>query len=211
MATTLIVPGLHGSGDGHWQRWWLDADPEARIVEQDHWDHPRLEEWLERLAGASYSHPGAVLVAHSLGVALVAHAARRYRLPVAGALLVAPADVDDENWATPQVAAFGPMPGEAFHFPSIVVSSRNDPYCSHERASRFAAGWGSRQVDLGDSGHINALSGFGAWPRGLALAASLRTLGDGRLQQDRRSGPGARPEFGQRHVVEHGGHRVARL
>ena len=40
MVKRLIVPGLEGSGEGHWQRWWLTQDPDARIVEQDDWHRP---------------------------------------------------------------------------------------------------------------------------------------------------------------------------
>lgn len=42
MAKTLIIPGLFGSGAGHWQRHWLDDQQQATLVEQDDWDHPVL-------------------------------------------------------------------------------------------------------------------------------------------------------------------------
>ena len=49
MATTLIIPGLGGSGPGHWQDWWLRNDPNAVLVEQANWRRPSPEAWAERL------------------------------------------------------------------------------------------------------------------------------------------------------------------
>ena len=119
--------------------------------------------------------PGSLLVAHSLACALVAHLAeRRPDLLIGGALLVAPADVDDRIRTPPSVAGFAPMPLERLPFPSIVVGSSNDPTVSISRAMLFAYAWGSRFVHLRDSGHINVASGFGRWPDGYRLAKQLR-------------------------------------
>ncbi len=52
MCTTLIVPGLNGSDEGHWQRHWLRDNPEATLVEQDDWQCPVLEDWIDRLETA---------------------------------------------------------------------------------------------------------------------------------------------------------------
>ena len=118
--------------------------------------------------------PGALLVAHSLACALVAHLAeRRPDLLIGGALLVAPADVDDRTRTPRSVASFAPMPLERLPFPSIVVGSSNDPTVSIGRAMLFAYAWGSRFVHLRDSGHINVASGFGRWPDGQRLAKQL--------------------------------------
>ena len=40
MTATLIIPGLYGSGEGHWQRYWLRDRPDSVLVEQDDWDDP---------------------------------------------------------------------------------------------------------------------------------------------------------------------------
>jgi predicted alpha/beta hydrolase family esterase len=172
--TTLILPGLNGSGPDHWQSWWLRTQEDARLVEQADWDNPSLDRWSERVAEAVRAAPGAVLVGHSLACSLIVHIARRRPdLEIGGALLVAPADIEDGDWTSPRVAAFGPMPLHSLRFPAIVVASRDDPYVAFERARGFADAWGARFVDLGESGHINALSGFGPWPEGVELAASL--------------------------------------
>lgn len=171
---TLIIPGWYGSGPGHWQSWWLATDQEARLVEQADWAHPSVDSWVKAAARAAEDRPGSVLVSHSLGGALVAHLAQRYPgLPIAGALIVAPADVDDRSWTSPELASFAPVPTRRLGFRSIVVASRNDPYVSFARASALAAHWGAEIVDAGDAGHINADSGFGPWPEGRSLAERI--------------------------------------
>jgi predicted alpha/beta hydrolase family esterase len=173
--TTLLLPGLGGSGPGHWQALWQEVSPEARPVEQENWNAPDLESWLERVAAEVDRAPGAILVGHSLACALVAHLAERRRdLLIGGALLVAPADVDDRTRTPASVASFAPMPLERLPFPSIVVGSSNDPFVSIGRAMLFAYAWGSRFVHLRDSGHINVASGFGPWPDGYRLARQLQ-------------------------------------
>src|SRR5262245_21367432 len=96
--TILLLPGLGGSGPGHWQALWRETDPHARLVEQADWNAPALNYWLDTVAAEVDRAPGALLVAHSLACALVAHLAeRRPDLLIGGALLVAPADVDDRT------------------------------------------------------------------------------------------------------------------
>ena len=66
-----------------------------RASSRRNWDRPDLPTWIDRLTAAVERTPGAVLVGHSLGCVLIAHLARRRpQLPIGGALLVAPADVD---------------------------------------------------------------------------------------------------------------------
>jgi predicted alpha/beta hydrolase family esterase len=172
--TTLILPGIDGSGPGHWQRWWLSEDRQAHFVEQPDWENPDLETWTASLATALEEHPGAILVAHSLACALVAHLhAKRPDLLVGGALLVAPADVDDGTRMPRKIQSFAPIPLEPLPFPSIVVGSSDDPFVSIGRAMLFAHAWGAKFVHLRESGHINTASGFGAWPDGLRLAKRI--------------------------------------
>jgi predicted alpha/beta hydrolase family esterase len=58
-------------------------------------------------------------------------------------------------------------------FPSTVVVSANDPFGSSTFAQRCADAWGSRFVDIGEAGHINADSGLGDWAEGYALFQNL--------------------------------------
>ncbi|RDE07835.1 RBBP9/YdeN family alpha/beta hydrolase [Pelagibacterium lacus] len=165
MTPTLIVPGYLGSGEGHWQRHWLARDPRAVLVEQDNWEAPDLDRWLARLGDYVARFPGSTLVAHSLGVPLVAHLARRHPdLDIARALFVAPADVDLRVDVHECFRSFVPMPLNRLSFPVTVAASRNDIYVAFERAASFAVAWGARLIDLGYAGHVNVESGFGAWP-----------------------------------------------
>jgi predicted alpha/beta hydrolase family esterase len=115
-----------------------------------------------------------VIAAHSLGCALVAHAARRApALPIRAALLVAPADVDSPAHTPPETRGFAPLPRAPFPFPATVIASRNDPYVTLERARAFAADWGADFVDAGALGHINAASSLGDWSDGRARFEAL--------------------------------------
>lgn len=168
----LIVPGWQGSGPDHWQSRWERRLSTARRVVQADFDHPDRDAWIARLMEEiAQARRPVVLVAHSLGVPLIAHAASA--LPagkVVGAFLVAPPDV--EAMGETAVSSFAPVPTAPLPFPSVVVASRNDPYCAYERAEDFAYAWGGAIVDAGEAGHINTASGHGPWPEG-----SMRFLG----------------------------------
>lgn len=169
----LIVPGWGDSGPAHWQTLWERAHPDFRRVVQRDWHYPVRAEWVETLEQAirAAARP-VVVVAHSLGCIAVAHCAGDRALPVRGALLVAPPDVEDPDFP-PVIEGFAPVPRHRLPFPSTVVASRNDPFSAFERSGELATAWGSRLVDVGDSGHLNADAGFGPWPRGEALLAEL--------------------------------------
>ena len=172
----LIIPGLFNSGPDHWQSHWERRLPEAERVEQSDWERPTLGEWTASLAEAVRQRPGAILVAHSLGCALVAHLTRiSGGRGIAGALLVAPADVNRNTTAGQLLKGFSPIPQQGLPYPSIVVASQTDPYVSIPRAEAFAHAWGSRFVDLGDAGHINVDSGHGPWTEGFELLTALNT------------------------------------
>jgi len=173
---TLILPGLNGSPEDHWQRHWARDQSDSRIVEQDNWTCPALDSWLERLESAIEAFPGDVrLVAHSLGCVLAANLANhRLASRVRGALLVAPCDLETTEKLHPCVINFGLMPRARLPFPSLVVGSLNDPYMSVERLRLTARCWGSALIDLGDAGHINIASGFGRWKAGYALLDLLK-------------------------------------
>jgi len=113
-----------------------------------------------------------VLIAHSAGCALVAFWAAATSLRVRGALLVAPSDTEAPSYPIGPTG-WRPLPLVPLPFPSIVVASSNDEFATLDRARLFADSWGSRLVDLGAAGHINAESGLGCWPRGRELLAEL--------------------------------------
>ncbi len=165
----LILPGWQNSGPDHWQSRW-EALHGFRRVEQHDWLTPRRGDWLARLDEVVVDSPQpVVLVAHSLGCILTSAWAHfsRHTHRVRGALLVAPGDVEQPDLAA-QLPGWAPIVRQVLPFPSVLAGSRDDPYCHFERAEGLARDWGSRFIDLGARGHINAESGLGDWPEGLA-------------------------------------------
>ena len=173
-AEILILPGLGNSGPGHWQRRWAERFSTGRIVEQDEWDNPDPRDWTAAIAEAvEAAERPVVLVAHSLAVSALVHAASRFpEGKVKGALLVSPPD--HEGKAIPREAqAFGDVPRDPLPFPSLLVVSNTDELVSPERAADMAAAWGSELHFAGDAGHINVASGHGPWPEGLLMFTRL--------------------------------------
>jgi uncharacterized protein len=180
----LIVPGWRNSGPDHWQSRWQANLLGARRVEQHDWQWPRRTEWIAGLQAALDALPAgkrAVLIAHSLGCITVAHWARgadpAQRHRVAGAFLVAPADVERATCVT-GLRDFAPIPRQRLPFEALVVASDDDPCCTLARALAFADDWDAETHVLRGAGHINVDSGHGDWLGGLALlerfAAPLR-------------------------------------
>ncbi len=173
-APILIVPGLGGSGPEHWQSLWQARLANTRRVEQADWDRPDRAEWIARVDDAvAQAERPPILVAHSLSCALVACWAAAHRRPVHAALLVAPADIESDTHTPPEAHVFRPLPMTRLSFPTIVAASRDDPYVAFERATAMAQAWSAELVDIGKAGHINAAAGYGEWPEGERLLASL--------------------------------------
>lgn len=173
-AEILILPGLGNSGPGHWQRRWAQRFKTGRVVEQDEWDDPDLRDWTATIVEAvEVAEKPVVIVAHSLAVSAVVHAAPRFPTGrVKGALLVSPPD--HEAKAIPREAqSFGNVPTDPLPFPSLLVASNSDELVSPERASQMASAWGSELHLAGDAGHINVASGHGPWPEGLLMFTRL--------------------------------------
>lgn len=173
---TLILPGLNGSAQGHWQRHWARDNPGSRVVEQFDWTCPERQSWLSELERQVEMATGDIwLVGHSLGCVLAAHFAEsRLASRVRGALLVAPCDLDTTETLHPCIIKFGAMPKKRLPFPSLVVGSLNDPYMPLDRLRQTARAWGSDLLDIGNAGHINIASGFGRWTAGYDFLELLK-------------------------------------
>jgi len=179
-ADILIVPGLGNASPLHWQSRWLEKMSTARRVEQSNWDHPVCSAWTSRLnAEIDTAEKPVILVAHSVGVLTVAHAAKDWASgKVAGAFLVGPSD-----WERPEMEqkfpghGFAPLPLEKLGCPAVMLASINDPTCSLDTAERWAKAWSVRFAVAGEVGHFDESDGFGPWPEGiLAFANFVKAL-----------------------------------
>lgn len=174
----LIQAGLENSGDGHWQRRWGERFPHARFVEQDDWHRPKLADWTAAIEReVMHATRPVVIVAHSLGVSAVVHAAQRFSdTKVRGAFLVSPPDLDSPDFPIElphEVRSFRNPPRDPLPFPSMTVISTNDPFGSVEHGVDLATAWGSDLHLAGPAGHINTASGHGPWPEGLLMFTRL--------------------------------------
>lgn len=170
--SVLILPGLGGAGEDHWQTHWERAFPDFVRVQQADWESAAYDDWAPRLTEAVNQAPRpVVLVAHSLGTSLTMKwsfdqpaAAGK----VAGAFLVAPSDRDRFRvQGRPEPRGFGPMILKRLPFPSSVITSSNDDRVSLERARIFAEAWGSKFTNAGPQGHLGSAAKLGMWPAGL--------------------------------------------
>ncbi|PWW37057.1 RBBP9/YdeN family alpha/beta hydrolase [Chromohalobacter israelensis] len=175
----LIVPGWRGSGGDHWQTHWQHRLPRSSRTRVASWDEPALDDWVGALDRATQPIDAPILlIAHSLGCITVAHwtAIAEHSQRIAGALLVAPADVERGS-VRRELAGFAPIPSNRLPFPSLVVGSTNDLAASAQRAADFATAWGSQLVVLDDAGHINPASGHHQWEAGFLLLHRLMATG----------------------------------
>lgn len=177
-ADILIVPGFMNSEEEHWQSRWQQKLSTARRVWEPVMMDARREDWVAAVTKAvAEAQKPVVLVAHSLGVITIAHAAPAFTNRIAGAFMVAPSNVERDNLTPGIDRAFAPVPREKLPFRSVLVGSANDPFCDLDKAREFAGHWGAEFVDSGESGHINVASGHGPWPDGLLrFAGFLRSL-----------------------------------
>lgn len=174
MTKILLVPGLYGSTGEHWQRWWVQTDGNAILVDLPSPHRPVREAWEAALAVQILAHPDSVLIGHSLGAVLIARMLPRWpNLRVRAAMLVAPADTARSEI----LQRFGPVSTRPLGVPSVVVASRNDPWMEFSRCRDLAERWGADVIDMGFAGHINAASGYGPWPGGKLICDNLLERG----------------------------------
>lgn len=164
----LILPGWHNSEPGHWQSEWQASFPNMTRVEQADWETPVFSDWeANSAASVARCRKPVLLIAHSLGTALVMRWAQRGdTVRVAGAFLVAASDRDRfDHLPDAPIRGFAPMLTDRLPFASMLLASRNDHKVTFERARFFAASWGSTFVDTGEVGHMD--TELGRWPQGL--------------------------------------------
>jgi len=179
--TIVVVPGLRGHVEDHWQTRLATQLPHVRVVEsygRDKADLAGRVADLQRVvleAGTPVS-----LVAHSAGVLVTVHWASQFRAnrfpaDVRGAVFATPpALVDELPGEYPRLAELRergwlPIPLARLPFASIVAASTNDALGDLHSVGALADAWGSRLIDIGPVGHLNPASGYGDWPGAEAL------------------------------------------
>ncbi len=168
MAKILIVPGLRNSGPSHWQTWFQSQLPDTQRVEQVNWESPGLSDWATRVCEEIDAIDEPLwIVAHSFGCLASVSAGLACPERILGALLVAPADPARFNEPAERLE-------KKLAFPSLVISSSNDPWVKASAAEHWASVWGSDYLNIGKAGHINIDAGYGPWPAGLDLFAQFR-------------------------------------
>jgi len=169
MSRFLLLHGLEGSGEGHWQRWLaarLRADGhDVSFPDLPDAEMPRVGPWLETLDREL--EPGTTVLCHSLGCLLWLHHAARLPAVQAGrVLLVAPVQPDDDQ---PESEGFRPTPLSregvaAAARETQLVCSTDDPWCDPDTSRRIAQAIGAPIHWLKRAGHVNAAAGYGPWP-----------------------------------------------
>ena len=170
----VVVPGIWGSDAEHWQSRWEDERGAGAVrIAPASWNEPDPDDWDRAISEAVAACPRPpVLVAHSLGVLAAAHwLAEHDDGRAAGAFLVAPPDPSAPSF--PTAAAAFRAPERRVATPTVLVVSDDDPYCSVDRATAFAAVLGARVSRVGRQQHVNVASGVGSWAEGRRLLGAF--------------------------------------
>lgn len=182
-STVVIVPGLRGPVEQHWQTLLAARLPRVRTVESHQRDKRDLSGRVHDLQAVVDDIGGPVtLVAHSAGCLVTVHWARRTPTPARAALLATPPDLarplPAEYPSLDELRESGwlPVPLDRLPFPSIVAGSSNDSLGDEARVRTFAEHWDSHVVDVGPVGHLNPASGYGEWPLAESLLEALDAM-----------------------------------
>ncbi|MGK2910696.1 MAG: RBBP9/YdeN family alpha/beta hydrolase [Sphingobium sp.] len=169
----LTLAGMERPGPDHWLSQWEDEHENCSAISLGIWDRPHRNSWITAIDHAvKASDKPVILVARGLACLAVAWWAAfekpEFGNPVAGALLVAPPNVDVAG-ADLRLIGFGPSPKTLLPFPSAVVASRNDPRMDFAGAQALASFWGSHCFDGGHIGSASAAADLGRWDEGKAM------------------------------------------
>jgi predicted alpha/beta hydrolase family esterase len=143
----LLVPGFAEDSPGDWMRPWRRQWPDCQRLDLGTWDKPHRNTWVNRLNLAIHrAERPVILVAHDIGCLAAVWWAEYERPdfgdPVAGALLVAPPDVDRPG-SDARLARFGACPRRPLPFPSFVVADRRAPQSRLVTTTQLASDWDS--------------------------------------------------------------------
>ncbi|MEU5698039.1 RBBP9/YdeN family alpha/beta hydrolase [Streptomyces aurantiacus] len=183
MAAYVILPGIDGSDEKHWQSLWENEWGASAVrIAPASWSRPDLSDWVAAVQAAyevASERDGqddqVVLVAHSLGCWAAAQWLERVRPDGVTAFLVAPPNPQGPAFPRAAASTFLGVSARPLPCPSLMVASDDDPYCDPTASASFAQGWQAQPSFVGSHGHINSDSGLGDWQAGREF---LRTLVD---------------------------------
>ncbi|PVZ88507.1 esterase [Serratia sp. S1B] len=168
----LIVPGVGGSDEQHWQSWLQRQLPNSSRVQQN-WQQPILQEWIEQwVTHVNNIHEPIQVIAHSFGcltslAALAQHSELQEKIN--NLILVAPANparFSETGFAqTGQTTYLNYFEQLQLELSSLMLISENDPWLALNDALHLAEVWKFPYLNMGQVGHINVASGFGAFPQ----------------------------------------------
>ncbi|WP_447766515.1 RBBP9/YdeN family alpha/beta hydrolase [Aeromonas veronii] len=161
----LLVPGYTNAGPDHWMTHLQKKCSQTLRVEQDNWEKPSSDTWVQRLNEYIENvDEDLVLLGHSCGaICIMQWVARYHSDKIKRVILVAPADIEAED-APDDIRLQGSIPNCHSPYNTTVIYSDNDPYLSAHRAEELAALWYADTVIINNAGHINTASGYGEWP-----------------------------------------------
>ncbi|CAF2050950.1 unnamed protein product [Rotaria magnacalcarata] len=172
MIHSVIVPGVGGSEDSHWQTWLQQQLKPSSRVQQQHWQRPVLNDWVEAWATHVAHVAGSVqVIAHSFGCLTSVAALHKYpqlQSKVKNLVLVAPANparFGENGFARESFTDYEQyFKSLRFTVPSHLLLSENDPWFALNDALDLAQHWQIQPIVLGAVGHINVASGFNTFP-----------------------------------------------
>ncbi|WP_329272862.1 RBBP9/YdeN family alpha/beta hydrolase [Streptomyces sp. NBC_01451] len=178
MVAYVIIPGIDGSDERHWQslwerRWGASA---VRIAPAS-WSTPDLADWVAAVQAAhetaSRRDGQVALVAHSLGCWAAAEWLDRARPDGVAAFLVAPPDPRGPAFPRRTASTFLGLSARPLPCRSLMVAGDDDPYCDPTASASFAHEWRAEKHLAESQGHLNSDSGLGDWRTGRALLQTL--------------------------------------
>jgi predicted alpha/beta hydrolase family esterase len=166
----LILHGLDGSGEGHWQPWLAErltaAGEDVAFPDLPDPSDPEPAAWEAAIQSELASDHEAVVICHSLAcLAWLRIAAAADGLRAARVLLVAPPCRDD----VAPVARFLDHGASAVDLgqaaqSTLLICSDQDPYCPAGAIAVYGEPLEIESRLMRGAGHINPESGYGPWP-----------------------------------------------
>ncbi|MEU0465609.1 alpha/beta fold hydrolase [Amycolatopsis sp. NPDC006131] len=174
MVAYVIIPGIDGSDEKHWQTSWEERWGATAVrIAPASWTEPDLADWVAAVgaAHATAARRGerVVLVAHSLGCWAAAEWLAVAQPRGVAAFLVAPPDPRGPAFPRQAAPTFANLRARPLPCPGLVVASDDDPYCQPAASAALADAWRVPRRLLAGHGHLNSGSGLGDWPSGLGL------------------------------------------